>query len=354
MKKIVSLLLSVILTGTLLTGCSSSGNNEKSTSDTSTASTASENVSDKDGVTAKEVNIGIQPAAAFVPLYVAREKGWIEEALKPYGVTVNWNDFESGPPINESMASGESDFGFLGDVPSVSAIAAGQENEFVAIAAYGPEYYAMIASADNDDVNSAKDLKDKKVATVVGSTGHNLTQKLLNKNNLDINKDIELVNIAAGDASTVLSTGQVDAVAIWEPNITRLVDNGTAKIIGTGKDCGLRGVNPIVVRSEFAKQNKTIVKIIIEQYARAAAELDNLDEETKNAVAKDLSLEPDQLLPVAAKNDYSVKITQEDIDSLQDTIEFLVGIGKIPKSYEIKDYVNSEYIDSADISQYVK
>ena len=30
----------------------------------------------------KEIHIAIQPSAAFVPLYIAKEKGWIEEALK--------------------------------------------------------------------------------------------------------------------------------------------------------------------------------------------------------------------------------------------------------------------------------
>lgn len=345
MKKVVSILLSIVLLGTFLTGCKSSSTNGKSAS--------SEAVKEAD-ITAKEVNIAMQPASAFIPLYVARQKGWIEEALKKYDVSVNWNDFESGPPMNESLASGESDFAFLGDVPSVSALAAGQDNKFVAIAAYGPKYYAMLISNDNKDIKSVKDLKGKKIGTVIGSTGHNLTKKLFEKNGMDINKDAEIVNISAGDASTVLSTGQVDAVAIWEPNITRLVDNKTAKILATGDDCNLRGVNPIVVRSEYAKANKTIVKVIIEQYARAASELDNLDDETTKAVADYFSLEPEQVKKVASKNVYSVKIDQKDIDSLQDTIEFLVSIGNINKSFKVKDYMTTEYLDKADIDKYLK
>lgn len=95
--------------------------------------------------------------------------------------------------------------------------------------------------------------------------------------NLDVNSDVEIVNIAAGDASTVLSTGEVDAVAIWEPNVSRLVADGTAKIIGTGNDCGLLGVNPLVVRKEFAENNADILQVIIEQYARGVQALSNLE-----------------------------------------------------------------------------
>ena len=68
----------------------------------------------------------------------AREKGWIDEAMKGIGVDVKWTDFESGPPMNESFAAGQQDIGVIGDVPSVSAIAAGQKNVFIAAAEGGP------------------------------------------------------------------------------------------------------------------------------------------------------------------------------------------------------------------------
>ncbi len=298
------------------------------------------------------VNIAIQPSAAFIPLYIARENGWIEEALKEQGVEVNWNEFESGPPMNESLASGSSDIGVMGDVPAVSSIAAGQKNEIIATAADGAKSYAMLVSADSD-IASVTDLKGKKVGATVGSTAHNLIDKILAKNNLDINSDIELVNISTGDAATVLSTGAVDAVAIWEPNVTRLVADGTAKIIGEGPDCGLLGVNPIIARAEYAQNNPEVIRVIIEQYARGVAALDNLDENVKKKVADALSLDPELLADVAAKYEYTVKISDADVENLQDTISFLVKIGNLDKEYEIKDYVKRDYVENADIAQYI-
>lgn len=340
MKKILSAAIALALGSALMTGCGSSDSSES----------GSDN-KDNSGSSAV-VNIAVQPSAAFIPLYIARENGWIEEALKEQNVTVNWNDFESGPPMNESLAAGDSDIGVMGDVPTVSAIAAGQKNEIVAMAADGPLSYAMLVSADSD-ITSAADLKGKKVGTTIGSTGHNLTDKLLSGAGLDINSDIELINISTGDAATVLSTGEVDAVAIWEPNVTRLVDDGTAKIIGTGSDCGLLGVNPIIARSEYADANPEVIKVIIEQYARGVQALANLDDETKNKVAEDLSLEPDQLLKVAEKYDYTVVISDEDVENLQDTIRFLVKIGNLDEEYDFTPYANKEFVENADVSQYL-
>lgn len=341
MKKLrlLSSLIAVVLGISMLAGCGAKPADEVS-------------AADKTGSGNAVVNIAIQPSAAFVPLYVVREKGWLEEALKEHGVEVNWNDFESGPPMNESLASGSSDIGVMGDVPTVSAIAAGQNNEIIAMAADGAKSYAMLASADSD-IASAADLKDKKIGVTIGSTGHNLIEKLLAQSGLDINSDVELVNIATGDAATVLSTGAVDAVAIWEPNVTRLVADGTAKIIGEGVDCGLLGVNPIIARAEYARNNLDVIRVIIEQYARGVAELKNLDEETKNKVAKDLSLDAKLLSDVTAKYEYTVKISDADVENLQDTISFLAKIGNLDKEYEIKDYVKKNYVENADIASYI-
>lgn len=346
-KRIVSSILA-IASATLLTACGTTAGSVDSVNNQSAATgkeqTAVTEELKTDGYTASEFHIAIQPSAAFIPLYIAREKGWIEEALKEYNVEVTWNDFESGPPMNESLAAGLSDIGVIGDVPTVSAIAAGQKNEVIAIAAQAADSYAVLVSPDSD-IQTAADLKGKKVATVVGSTGHNLVQKFLKTADLSIDDlaDGEVVNISAGDAATVLTNGEVDAVAIWEPSVTRLVDSNVARIIGEGTDAGLAGTNTIVARKEFSEANPLIIRILLEQYARAAAEIPTLDDETWEKVAEDLSLGVDQVKSILPKYNFSVEITQEDIDALNDTIDFLVGIERIDSAYDIGEYTNSSY-----------
>jgi sulfonate transport system substrate-binding protein len=226
-------------------------------------------------------------------------------------------------------------------VPAVSAIAAGQDNSVVSIAAEGPNAYALLVSADSD-ITSVAELKGKTIATVVGSTGHNLVEKLLSQEGLSIDTDVTFVNISAGDAATVLDTDQADAVAIWEPNVTRLIENGTAKAIAYGRDCGLLGVNPLMVNTEFAKENPTIVKVINEQYKRGVDEIPNMSEDTLKYVSEYLSIDEDQVATVAGNWDYTIDITQDDIDGLQDTISFLVKIGNLAEEYDIADYIYEE------------
>lgn len=296
-----------------------------------------------DAYTAEVVHIAIQPSAAFVPLYYAKESGWIEEALSDYGVEVVWNEFESGPPMNESLASGSSDIGVVGDVPIVSAVAAGQDNVMIALTCDAPLSYNLLVSPDSE-IESVADLKGKKVATVVGSTAHNLVSKLLGSADLSMS-DIELINISAGDVETVLVNGEVDAAAIWEPTVTRLVDKGTAKIIATGEDCGLLGVNGMVARREFVDENPLIARVVAEQFQKGIEALEDPDEEIYAKVAEDLTLDPEQLEAVSSKFDYKVEVAQEDIDGLNDTIEFLVSIGVLTEAFDFAPYVNAVIAD---------
>ena len=104
----------------------------------------------------REVHLAIQPSCAFVPLVIARESGWIDEAMKELGVEVVWTDFESGPPMNESFAAGQQDIGVIGDVPAVSAVVAGQKNVYIAAAEGGPSYDMLVA--DDDGIESVADL----------------------------------------------------------------------------------------------------------------------------------------------------------------------------------------------------
>ncbi len=302
---------------------------------------------------ARTLNIGIQPSAAFIPLFVAREKGWIEEALASSQVEVAYHDFESGPPMNEGLAAGILDIVVTGDVPTVSAIAAGQKVEIVGVPGNGPDAYCMLARADDSTMNSGADLKGKKVATVVGSTGHNFTKKILAKYGYTFD-DIDFINIGAGEVGIVLSTGQVDAAVIWEPTPTRLLDSGAAKIIESGSGTDLRGTNTFLARSAYVKENPDVITVVLEQYARAVAALPTLDAPTLQKVADAFKLTPEQIIKLIPKYNFPIGIDEVDTAALQDTIKFLVSIDKLPEEYPLKDHTNNSLFLKSKAKEYLK
>lgn len=298
---------------------------------------------DKNEQSSHMVCIALQPSAAFIPMMIARRTGDLEKALKKQGVRVVWYDFESGPPMNESIANGETDICLYGDVPTVSAIEAGCTREVVGISAQAADSYAMVVS-NNSPIKSAADLKGKKVATNLGSTGHNMVDKYLSTAGLTIN-DIELVSATPADMSYMVRNGIVDAISVWEPSITRIVDNGDCRILAQGSDCGLEGINTIVGRKEYCEANPEVVETILKEYKRAADNISDTSDETWEYVAKYLGLDVSQVKSMLPKYRFTVDITKKDIESLNDTINFLTRIGKLDKSYDISEYCNSNYYE---------
>lgn len=302
-----------------------------------------------EGQESRTVNIGIQPSAAFIPIFIAKEKGWLEEDLGAIGVEVNWNEFEAGPPMNESMASGTTDFGFLGDVPAVSAIAAGQDNVLVGIAAEAPEAYVLLAAADNDEVNSVADLKGKTVGITIGSTAQNVLEKLLEKEGLK-SSDVQVVNLSAGDAATALAQKQADAVLFWEPTPTRLIDQGIAKAIADAGDADQLCVNPITARREYVEANPDVTQILLEDYKKGADAVADPGDDVKAKIAEYLSVEPDQYDTIVSHYDYTVKIQDQDGEALQDVLQFLIDAGNVKNSYEVSDKFDTTALDAAGLS----
>ncbi|MCR5669858.1 MAG: aliphatic sulfonate ABC transporter substrate-binding protein [Butyrivibrio sp.] len=287
------------------------------------------------------VTIAIQPSAAFIPLYIAKEKRWIEDAIEPNGFKVEWKTFESGPPINESLLAGESDVGVLGDVPTVSVCVPGNKVIMIATAAQAADSYAILVPSDSD-ITCAEDLKGKKIGATFGSTAHNMAEKYMNTAGLSVD-DVEIVNLSTADAASALKNKEVDAVSIWEPSVTRLTASGEIKILAEGSDCHLAGTNAIVVREDFATRHPEIVTKILEQYKKAAEFIPDMDYGTKAFLADGLSVDINQLDSIIPKFRYTVIITKEDTDALNDTIRFLNNKNLLRMNYDITQRCNSSY-----------
>lgn len=285
----------------------------------------------------RSIRIAIQPSAAFIPLYAVRYSGELENVLAKDKVDVVWQDFESGPPMNESLEADLIDIGVIGDVPTVLSLSRPTKMKLVGIPARGPDAYAVLASVKSG-IKTFSELKGKRVATVFGSTGHNFIKKLLEKNHLQFS-DIEFLNITAGSAEEVLTNSVADAVIIWEPNVTRLVDKGVARIIAQGSETNLRGTNGFVVREEYLSENEDCIKTLLEEYNKQAANLDSLNPEIKEKIAADLKITPDQLSKIIKKYDFDYKVTPQDVSSLQDTVSFLVSIKNLSREYRVDDFV---------------
>ncbi|HXW68817.1 MAG TPA: aliphatic sulfonate ABC transporter substrate-binding protein, partial [Dissulfurispiraceae bacterium] len=196
-----------------------------------------------------EIRIATQPAPFDAPIFVARQKKWVEEELAKAGSpAVKWTSFSAGPPMNESFAAGQQDIGFLGDTPAIIARSAGIDILIVGKCADGPKALAVVVPA-NSSIKFPKDLKGKKIAVTKGSYAHHLLVLVLRKGDLTT-KDIDLINLSQADIATAIANGNIDGAAIWDPLISKLVSQGIVRVLADGSGIK-KGVLVIVASNDY-------------------------------------------------------------------------------------------------------
>ncbi len=280
---------------------------------------------------ANELRIATQPIPQYAPIFVAKQKKWLEEELAKVGArpTIRWASFSAGPPINESFAAGQQDIGFLGDTPAIIGKAAGITTRVIGLTSSGPTSLAVVVPTTSH-IRSAKELKGKKVAVVKGSYAHHLLVLVLQKGGLTTN-DIELINLSQADIATAIANGNIDAAAVWEPLITRLETQGTVRVLADGTGIK-KGALVIVATDEIVTKNREQAKALLRAYQRGVKFIKANPKEAARLIAADVNLSPDLLVKVLAKFDYHPAIQADDIEELKRTESFMrsAGLIKVP------------------------
>jgi NitT/TauT family transport system substrate-binding protein len=175
-----------------------------------------------------QIKVGVSDWPGWVAWYIAEQKGF----FKKHGANVKlvW---------------------FANYTDSISALSAGQLDansqtwsDTMAPLAKGVALKAILVndnSAGNDalmvgpKIKSFADLKGKKVALEEFSVSHFLLTLALDKNGMTL-KDVNVVNLSAGDAAAAFLAGRVDAAVVWNPWVNRIQSSGKGRPLFTSKD----------------------------------------------------------------------------------------------------------------------
>lgn len=180
------------------------------------------------------VTLGMLRLTSSAPLFIALDKGYFAEE----GLDVKPQWFEAAQPIAIATASSKVDVGATGITASLFNMAAqGQQLAIVADKGREEKNYsssALLVSTDqfNQGVNSIEKLKGKRIGiTQKGSTFQYMLGRMLEIKGLKL-EDVTLVPLGKLSAvMAALQSKQIDACILNEPNLTKAVTAGYAKLI---------------------------------------------------------------------------------------------------------------------------
>ncbi len=201
-------------------------------------------------------------------------EGWLEQQLAKRGVKLVWHPVASslgGPGFNEALASKQVDFASYGDLPSIIAKSAGVDIKL--IVPYGGATHSYLFVRKGVAANSLADLKGKRIALQRARPAELPFTRLAREHGLALS-DFKIYNLPPDGGKSAVVAGSVDAY-FGDPGVYQLQDQGHGRIIWSTKQtpAGKGSWNTRVdlyARTEFARANPEITKLVAAAYIRAA------------------------------------------------------------------------------------
>ena len=194
---------------------------------------------------------------------VMRGKKFYEKYL-PAGSQVEFQIGLQGAIIVNNMLAGKQHVGYMGDMPSIVATTKTEVADVRLVANLGLAYDQCNAFLVRNDAPQFKNdqeairwLAGKTVAVPKGSCTDRFAQATFKRFNIQpkeyLNQNIEVI-------TSNFRAGKLDAAVMWQPTTSRLVDEGLARLIATGKSVQENDGGFLAMRADLIKARPDVVK----------------------------------------------------------------------------------------------
>jgi NitT/TauT family transport system substrate-binding protein len=233
-----------------------------------------------------EVKVGVSDWTGWVAWYVAKEQGY----FKKYGADVNLVWFANYSDSIAALSTGRLDANSQTWSDTLGPLAKGLPLKVVLVNDNSAGNDAVMAGSG---VKSLADLRGHKVALEQYSISHFVLYTALSRNGLTP-KDVNVVNLSAGDAAAAFIGGRVDAAVVWNPWISQIEKSGKGRPIFTSKD--MPGLIPdlLVAQAQAAQAKRKDLIAMIRAWFDTEAFIRAEPERAVAIMSKVVGLSPEQ------------------------------------------------------------
>lgn len=299
-----------------------------------------------EGKGSEPLKVTLPTWTGYGPLFLAKEKGIFEK----HGIDVELSIIEGLAERKSALAGSKVDGMATALDVQVSLAAAGIPMEVVWLLddSYGGD--GIIAK---NEIETVADLKGKRVAFEQGSTSHLLMLTALKEAGLT-DKDVEMVQMSAGDAGAAFVAGQVDAAVTWEPWLSQ-AGEADGQILASTKELTGIIVDTVGFRKDVIEERPEDVTAFVAAMAEAMDYWEQNEEEANEVMASGLKIELDEFTGTAPGLKFFNKDGNKELygangdgaiyDAAQNAIDFYLEQGIIDSAPEAADVMNATFVN---------
>ncbi len=294
-----------------------------------------------------------------------RDRGFFEKRLEEVGKVngrtyhVDWQDYDTGAKITNQMLAEKVDIGSMGDFPilingSKTKDSPGARTELLSITGYNLRggLNTVVVPPDST-ARSLADLKGKHVSTSVGSAGHGLLVRALQKAGLGPSA-VQVQNQDPQVGASALEAGQVAALSQFVAWPGLLVEQGKAKVLYDGAQLDYPTFHGVLARKAYSGAHPEVTQAFLRSVIDATDDLHAHPLDAAKVVAKATGLPADVVYLYNGLNGIStfdVTLKPQLLTALADDIPFLKSIGVL-QDFTLDGFVNDTYLRKAYGSSY--
>jgi len=345
MKKLF--ITGMLISAILLCACSKSNTNSNpvpndgvtkdATDNTGSLDAGSEDSSGKDGSvnetapSGEEFTIGIMPAESAIPIILAKEKGYFDEA----GISVKIQSFSSPNDRNVAVQAKELDAAIADVMTAASFMQNGIEMKITSDIS---EDFKILSSPASG-ITEMSGLAGKKISLVRNFILEYIMDQFAKENGFTY----EIVEIPSfsGRAEALMSN-QIDGVVYTEPQAGMLVEQG-AHLLGSSKEAGIKG-GVILFTNEMIQNKPNDIAAFYEAYNKAIDYMNTTESSEYSSILTDYQF-PEAISAYLSgiKGDfkYADAISKDQFDNI---IAWTLEKGQITKTFSYDELTDFSFI----------
>jgi NitT/TauT family transport system substrate-binding protein len=338
----------LLMAATLLSACGNGGGGQvKSASASSGGQGSGEaGAAQADAPKAKRDPVKVRFADILTNpvIRVAKTKGFFEQ----YGIDAEIVTFATPAEGINSLFIKQVDIAWGADFPVLNAVSKG---DYSIVAATGTNTDASAAKWKlfvRDHIQSAADLKGKKLSTLRGTYQPYLWDEYLKENGIDV-ADTEMIGQGSMDEAYVaLRKGEIDAA--WVTGAAVLEKFYALEDVRELTDMSKTSVRiggAIVAANEWIGKHPDALANVLTALDEASAFIDANPDETADILFKEVKQPKEATLQDLGTVNWKVGFTQASFDSLASQKKYMVDTGIIAEDFELKSKLHLDAIRQA-------
>lgn len=287
----------------------------------------------------KKITIAYTYQPQCTLIHVAKEKGFFAEE----GLDVVPLMHQYGKTALRAVLENEADLATVAETPLLFSILNDDKIFILSTIVVSSKNSAIIARKDAD-INTANELKGKKIGVTPLTTGDFFLDSLLLANGMT-RKDIVAVPVRPDDMEEALKQRKIDAASTWNYPLTQikhlLGENG---ILFFDEDIYTETFN-LASKQDFVTKNPEVIKQLLKAVVKAQEYVKNHPKEAQEIMARVTSISPDLIKEVWDAFSFNVTLDQTILITLEDEARWAIK-NKLTDKTKVPDFKNFIYADA--------